>query len=155
MSFVFAQPGMRTVHLESDEMNLYIDIPDTSEVQSFDVHKKHTVFGKKAIVSIYLHKGNPLGDIYMETFEEDLKELDKIKDHGSLKDMFKGYHRHTETDLIMEFEDPASKEVFYEFHYVKEIGGKQFYFCSDPQKKYSLEQVLEMHKIAESLRDKK
>ena len=145
----------RVVHLESDEMDLYITIPDTSEVQTFDVHKEHTLFGKKAIISIYLHQGNDLGDIYIETFERQLKDLDEIKDHGTLKGMFKSYYRHTETDLIMEFEDPKTKEIFYEFHYVTEIGKKQFYMCSDPSKRYTLEDVLAMHEICETLRDKK
>lgn len=147
--------SVKTVHLKSDEMDLYIDIPDTSEVQTFDVHKAKTLFGKKAIVSIYLHEGNALGDIYLETFEKDLKELDAIKDHGTLKNMFKSYYRHTQTDLIMEFEDPKTKEIFYEFHYVTELNGRQYYICSDPSKRYSLDQVLAMHAIAETLREKK
>ncbi len=156
ISCVFAQEAkVKTVHLVSDEMDLYIDIPDTSEVQTFEVHKEKTLFGKKAIISIYLHAGNVLGDIYIETFEKDLKELDAIKDHGSLKEMFKGYYRHTETDLIMEFQNPKTKEIFYEFHYVVDIAGKQFYVCSDPIKQYTLDEVLAMHEIAETLRDKR
>ena len=155
-SLTFAQEVvLKTVHLESDEMDLYLDLPETSEVTTFEVHKEHTLFGKKAFVSIHMEKGSDLGDVYLETFEKDLKELDKIKDHGELKTMFKSYYRHTETDLIMEFEEPDTKKIFYEFHYVTSIGGKQFYFCSDPTKHYTLEEVLEMHKIAETLRDKK
>lgn len=154
--FTMAQePVMRTVHLESDEMDLYLDVPDSSEVTTFEVHKEHTLFGKKAFVSIHLEKGSDLGDMYMEIFEKDLKALNQIKDHGGLKDMFKGYYRHTETDLIMEFEEPDTKKIFYEFHYVTKVGGKQFYFCSDPTKHFTLEEVLGMHKIAETIRDKK
>lgn len=146
---------LKTVHLVSDEMDLYLDVPDSSEVQSFDVHKEKTVFGKRAVVSIYLKEGSELGDIYMETFTRNLKDLEAIKDHGSLRNKFKNYYRHTDTDLIMEFQNPVTKNVFYEFHYVTEIGGKQFYFCSDPSKEYTLDQVLAMHKIAETLRNKK
>lgn len=155
-SGAFAQEETyKTVHLVSDEMDLYLDIPDSSEVQSFDVHKEKTIFGKRAVVSIYLKEGSELGDIYMETFTSDLKDLEKIKDHGSLKTKFKSYYRHTDTDLIMEFQNPVTKTVFYEFHYVVEIAGKQFYFCSDPTKEYTLDQVLVMHKIAETLRNEK
>ena len=53
----------------------------------------------------------------------------------------------------MHFVDKSNNEEFYEFHYVKEIGGKQFYICSDPAKRYTLNEVLAMHSIAETLRD--
>lgn len=155
-SLLFAQEvELRTVHLESDEMDLYLDVPEIAEVTTFEVHKEHTLFGKKAFVSIHLEKGSDLGDVYLEIFEKDLKELEAIKDHGELKSMFKSYYRHTETDLIMEFEEPDTKKIFYEFHYVTKIGEKQFYFCSDPTKHYTLEEVLGMHEIAETLREKK
>lgn len=148
-SLSFAQKH-KTVHLEREKSHLdvYVDVPETSSVQTFSLG----FFHKVDVVSIHLEAGSDLGDIYIEEVEHDISFLKEHRKHG-LEQNFVKYHREGKNDLIVEYKDPVSKETYFEFHYIREIAGKKYYACSDGNKKYTLDEVMSMHKIAETLRE--
>lgn len=144
----------KIVHLEKAKsgLDLYLTIPDSSSVEVFRVSSGKIFHAPTDVVAIHLDSTSLLGDVFMEPFENTLEELKEIRNHGKLANMFVQYYRETENDLILEYKDPQTSELFYEFHYVKEVDGRQYYFCSDVINRYDLVSVLAMHKIAESLR---
>lgn len=150
-SLSFAQTH-KTVHLEREKshLDIYIDIPASATVQTFSLGFFHHV----DVVSVHLDAESDLGDIYIEEVEHDISFLKEHRKHG-LEQNFVKYHREGENDLIVEYKDPLTQKTYYEFHYIREIDGKKYYACSDGNKQYTLDEVLGMHKIAETLRSKK
>ncbi len=148
VSLLYAQ-GTRTVHLEQKKkgMDVYIDIPSQGEVQTFSFGFLHHT----DIVSIHLEKGTELGDVYVELTKGTLQDLKNHKKHGIDAHSVR-YYRESENDLIIEYENPQNKKHYYEFHFIKELGGNKYYICSDANKEYDLDTVLRMHEMAETLR---
>ena len=144
----FAYSQTKTVHLFKKGMDVYMDVPEEGKVQTFAMG----FFHKTDVVSIHQKEVSQLGDVYLEEFEGTIDELKLIRQKGELSKMFVQYKKETDTDLILEYQDPETKELFYEFHMVKEVEGKKYYLCSDVNKRYDWDTIMALHEIADSLR---